>query len=124
VGAGYLNNETVFDLARLPRRLPVVSGGPLGRELAEAFHRLGSHVTMVQREPQFLPQEDRAAAQILGETLARDGLAIHLNTEVVKVTRVGVEKTAHVVCAGNESSVTVHEAVAGAGRAECRGLKA
>ena len=117
VAAGYLNNETVFDLAQLPRRLLVVGGGPLGCELAQAFHRLGSHVTIVQREPQFLPQEERDAAQILSEALARDGLAIHLNTEVVKVTRSGDERTAHMVCAGKESTVTVDEVVAGAGRA-------
>ncbi|MBA3506930.1 MAG: FAD-dependent oxidoreductase, partial [Betaproteobacteria bacterium] len=73
--------------------------------------------TIVQREPQFLPQEERDAAQILSEALARDGLAIHLNTEVVKVTRAGDEKTAHMVCVGQKSTVTVDEVIAGAGRA-------
>src|SRR5438105_1831289 len=49
--AGYLTNETVFNLTRRPEHLLVVGGGPIGCELAQAFRRLGSDVTIVQSGP-------------------------------------------------------------------------
>src|SRR5205085_539053 len=50
VEAGYLTHENVFDLTERPRRLLVIGGGPLGCELAQAFCRFGSQVTIVQKE--------------------------------------------------------------------------
>jgi len=52
--AGYLTYESVFDLTQCPRRLLVLGGGPLGCELAQAFCRLGSRVSIVQNDPMFL----------------------------------------------------------------------
>ena len=79
----YLTSESIFDLECLPQRLAVVGGGPLGCELAQAFCRLGAQVTIVQNEPEFLPREERDAAQILARAMARDGVDIILNTQVV-----------------------------------------
>ena len=83
--AGYLTSENVFDLAELPPRLLVIGGGPLGCELAQAFCRLGSRVTIVQDRPLFLPREERDAAQLLSDAFARDGLEVRLNTTVTAV---------------------------------------
>jgi len=116
VDAGYLTYETVFDLRACPRRFLVMGGGPTGCELAQAFHRLGAHVTIVQDEPMFLRQEERDAAQILSNVFAREGMELHLNTEV---TSVRVEGGAKVVCLrsdDHESSVTVDEIFVGTGR--------
>ena len=79
----FLTSESIFDLQQLPQRLAVVGGGPLGCELAQAFCRLGAQVTIVQNEPEFLPREERDAAQILARSMARDGVTIILNTQVV-----------------------------------------
>ena len=79
----YVTSETVFELAELPPHLAVVGGGPLGCELAQAFCRLGSRVTIIQDEAKFLPREERDAAQIIAQSMARDGVTIYLNTKVV-----------------------------------------
>ncbi len=79
----YVTSETVFGLTQLPEQLAVVGGGPLGCELAQAFCRLGSKVTIIQDEAKFLPREERDAAQILARAMARDGVNILLNTSVV-----------------------------------------
>ena len=79
----YVTSESVFELAKLPQHLAVVGGGPLGCELAQAFCRLGSRVTILQDEAKFLPREERDAAQILAQSMARDGVTIYLNTKVV-----------------------------------------
>src|SRR5580692_7983293 len=95
--AGYLTNENVFDLAECPPRLLVLGGGPLGCELAQAFCRLGSQVSIVQDDPMFLGNEERDAAQILSDALARDGIAIHLNTEAINVRIEGNQKVVDLV---------------------------
>lgn len=86
---GYRTSSTVFDMTALPQRLAVVGGGPLGCELAQAFCRLGAHVTIVQNDPKFLPREERDAAEILSWSMARDGMEIRLNTAVVGARRDG-----------------------------------
>ncbi len=86
---GYLTSASIFDITTLPKRLAVMGGGPLGCELAQAFCRLGVHVTIVQNDPQFLPREERDAAEILSWSMARDGMEIRLNTAVVGARREG-----------------------------------
>ena len=114
--AGYLTNENVFNLTECPRRLLVLGGGPLGCELAQAFCRFGSHVIIVQDDPMFLPKEERDAAQILSDALARDGIEIHLNTTVVAVRMEGLRKIVDLMCDDDKFSVSVDEILAGIGR--------
>jgi pyruvate/2-oxoglutarate dehydrogenase complex dihydrolipoamide dehydrogenase (E3) component len=114
--AGYLTNENVFDLIECPRRLLVIGGGPLGCELAQAFCRLGAQVVIAQDEPMFLPEEERDAAQILSDALARDGVEIHLNTTAVAVRMEGKKKVVDLVSDDNKMSVSVDEILTGIGR--------
>ena len=114
--AGYLTNETVFNLTERPRRLLVIGGGPLGCELAQAFARLGCTVIIANRERYFLPSEERDAAEILADALRSDGIEVRLNTEVTRVTLGGGEKRVCLVDDGQEATVAVDEILAGVGR--------
>jgi pyruvate/2-oxoglutarate dehydrogenase complex dihydrolipoamide dehydrogenase (E3) component len=114
--AGYWTNETIFNLEATPARLVVIGGGPLGCELAQAFCRLGSQVTIAQDEPMFLPGEERDAAQILAESMASDGVQTHLNTKVVGVRTEGKQKIVSLVSEDNKMTVQTDEILAGIGR--------
>jgi pyruvate/2-oxoglutarate dehydrogenase complex dihydrolipoamide dehydrogenase (E3) component len=114
--AGYLTNESVFELTELPRRLLVIGGGPLGCELAQAFCRLGVKTTIAQQLPLFLPREERDAAQILSDAFARDGLEVRLNTRVVGVRVEGGQKQLDLISDDYRSTVTVDQILAGTGR--------
>ena len=114
--AGFLTNANVFDLTELPPRLLVIGGGPLGCELAQAFERFGSKVTIVQNLPLFLPHEERDAAQTLSEAFARDGIEVRLNTGVVEVRVEGNEKVVDLVTDDYHSSVRVDAILTGVGR--------
>src|SRR6202035_558805 len=123
--AGYLTNENVFDLTECPRRLLVMGGGPLGCELAQALCRFGSHVIIAQDDPMFLPKEERDAAQILSDALARDGVEIHLNTTVVAVRMEGGKKVVDLVTDDSKITVSVDEIATGIGRGpQCAGHEA
>ena len=114
--AGFLTNETVFDLTALPPSLLVIGGGPLGCELAQAFCRFGSRTSIVHSEPLFLPKEERDAAQMVSDALARDGVAIHLNSTAVNVRLVGGRKLIELVNDGSVTTVAVDEILTGIGR--------
>jgi pyruvate/2-oxoglutarate dehydrogenase complex dihydrolipoamide dehydrogenase (E3) component len=114
--AGYLTNETVFDLTELPRRLLVIGGGPLGCELAQAFCRFGAQTIIAQKHPMFLPKEERDAAQILSDAFARDGIEVRLNTTAVKVRVEGGQKLVDLVSDDYESTVAADVILTGTGR--------
>ncbi len=114
--AGYLTNETVFNLTERPRRLLVVGGGPLGCEMAQAFARLGSEVVIAGRERYFLPDEERDAAEILADALRRDGIEVRLNTEATRVTLRDGEKHVCLVNDNQETTVAVDEILVAVGR--------
>lgn len=116
VQAGFLTNETVFDLQALPRSLLVIGGGPLGCELAQAFARFGARTLISHSEPLFLPQEERDAAQMVSDALARDGVEIHLNSTATKVWMDGGQKVVELVNDGNVATTRVDEILTGIGR--------
>ncbi len=80
----YLTNESVFSLTELPRRLVVVGAGPIGCELAQAFRRLGSEVTIVDRSTQLLPREDPDAAAVIATRFAAEGIQVVLGATLVR----------------------------------------
>ena len=114
--ADYLTNETVFDLTVQPPSLLVIGGGPLGCELAQAFARFGTRTVIVHDEPLFLPKEERDAAQMVADALARDGVEIHLNTTAVKVRIEGGKKCVDTISDGNVATITVDQILTGIGR--------
>ena len=72
----YLTNETLFSLTELPPRLGVIGAGPIGCEMAQAFAQLGSDVFLVETEHGILPREDRDAAEIVQQAIARSGVKL------------------------------------------------
>ncbi len=114
--AGYLTVENVFELERLPKRLMVIGGGPLGTELGQAFCRLGTNVILVHDEAKFLPREERDAAQLLSDSMARDGVEIHLDTRAVRASGQGERTQVELLNSGNRQTLTVDDVLTGIGR--------
>jgi pyruvate/2-oxoglutarate dehydrogenase complex dihydrolipoamide dehydrogenase (E3) component len=82
----YLDNRTVFALRALPGHLLVLGGGPIGVELAQAFRRLGSQVTVVEGAPTLLSREEPEARAALTAVLEREGVAVRTGAQVVRVS--------------------------------------
>ena len=75
----YLTSDTVWEIRELPQRLLVVGAGPIGCELAQAFARLGSSVTLVTHADRILPREDPEVAELVQAEFRRQRIAVHLN---------------------------------------------
>jgi len=115
--AGFHTNESVFSLTELPRRFLVFGAGPIGCEMAQAFRRFGSEVTIIERAPQLLTREDEDAAAVVSGSFLRDGIDVRLNTVVTGVTAAGTEKRVHLRRAdGFEDGIITDEILIGAGR--------
>jgi pyruvate/2-oxoglutarate dehydrogenase complex dihydrolipoamide dehydrogenase (E3) component len=80
-----LTNETVWDLRERPDRLTIIGGGPIGSELGQAFQRLGTQVTLVQRRGYLLPKEEPEARELIAERLRADGVDLRLGWRPVRV---------------------------------------
>ena len=113
---GFRTNETIFNLTELPEQLIVIGGGPIGCELAQAFQRLGSKVSIVQRG-RFLPREDPEASAWLAQVFAREGLRVLLEAQVKEARKAGGRKQVVVEQGGQEEVLEGDEILIGAGRA-------
>jgi pyruvate/2-oxoglutarate dehydrogenase complex dihydrolipoamide dehydrogenase (E3) component len=114
--AGFLTNETVFNLTERPDRLVVIGAGPIGCEMAQTFRRLGCEVFLLNTHPQILAREDRDAAKIIEQAFLREGIKLVLPCKTLKVERGGEVKRIHLECEGKESILEVDEILVGVGR--------
>src|ERR1041385_7781871 len=85
--AGYLTNETMFNLTQLPPRIAVIGGGPIGCELAQAFQRLGSQVSLLHKNAHLLDREDIDAAALVQKAFVREGIGLYLNATITRIER-------------------------------------
>jgi pyruvate/2-oxoglutarate dehydrogenase complex dihydrolipoamide dehydrogenase (E3) component len=115
---GYLTNETVFSLTTRPARLAVIGGGPIGCEIAQAFARFGSQVTLLEQLDRILPREDTDAADIVRNRMERDGVTFALGIKVGAVQRRGHQKLIHYTSHdGKKLELMVDNILVGVGRA-------
>jgi pyruvate/2-oxoglutarate dehydrogenase complex dihydrolipoamide dehydrogenase (E3) component len=78
-------SDTIWDVDTLPRRMLVLGGGPVGCELAQAFTRLGSQVTLVESAARLLPREDPEVGELIAARLTAEGATVHTGTSVAAV---------------------------------------
>ncbi|MBU0937095.1 MAG: mercuric reductase [Spirochaetes bacterium] len=113
--SGYLTNETIFNLKKLPGHLVVIGGGPIGCELAQAFRRLGAEVTIIELF-RFLPREDPDAAALLADTFRREKIQVLLETTTLKVELSNGRKRIHIHNKDGDSYIDADQILIGAGR--------
>ncbi len=88
----FVTNREIFSLEELPKSMIVLGGGPIAIEMAQAFCRLGTDVTVVQRSNQILSKEDKDMADLLMEHLKSEGITFHLNCRILKVKNIGNQR--------------------------------
>jgi pyruvate/2-oxoglutarate dehydrogenase complex dihydrolipoamide dehydrogenase (E3) component len=111
--AGYLTNETVFNLTELPERLVVIGGGPIGCELAQAFARLGSRVTLLDKYSHLLIREDADASEVVQKAMLRDGVQLEFQAKILEVR----DRKVMIESGGQRREIPADEILVAAGRA-------
>ena len=81
----YMTNETLFDLREPVPSLIVIGGGPIGCEMAQAFRRLGTEVTVVDMGATLLPREDADLSRVVRAQMEHDGVGFHFNAKIGRI---------------------------------------
>jgi pyruvate/2-oxoglutarate dehydrogenase complex dihydrolipoamide dehydrogenase (E3) component/uncharacterized membrane protein YdjX (TVP38/TMEM64 family) len=90
---GCLTSDNLWGLRELPKRLAVLGGGPIGCELAQAFARLGSQVTLLEMLPRLLSREDDEVSALTRAALQADGVRVLLGHKALRCEQAGAAKT-------------------------------
>jgi pyruvate/2-oxoglutarate dehydrogenase complex dihydrolipoamide dehydrogenase (E3) component/uncharacterized membrane protein YdjX (TVP38/TMEM64 family) len=118
---GYVTSDTLweafYDLEEAPRRLVVLGGGPIGCELSQAFARLGSMVTQVERGVRIMSREDEEVSALARASLEADGVIVLTGHEAVRCERSGDDKSLVISCDGVERSIPFDYLLCAVGRA-------
>lgn len=113
---GYLTNEMLWNIEQQPERMAIIGAGPVGVEMAQAFQRLGTQVTLFDLEPRILPREDATATAIIANTLLRDGVELRLGCEIRLVSAENNSKRIEFEQDGKAHHIVVDEILVAAGR--------
>jgi pyruvate/2-oxoglutarate dehydrogenase complex dihydrolipoamide dehydrogenase (E3) component len=88
----YITNKELFSLKTLPKSMIAIGGGPISIEMAQAFSRLGTKVTVVELANQILGAEDKDMAEDLMNILISEGIKFHLGSLPLGTKDLGNEK--------------------------------
>lgn len=118
--SGYVTSDTLWtkfaELEDAPKRLIVLGGGPIGCELAQAFSRLGSDVTQVERAPRLMGREDADVAEYAESVLRESGVNVLTSHDALRFEQQDGEKVLVVAKEGVESTITYDEVIVAVGR--------
>jgi len=101
----YYTSDDIWEITEQPKKLLVLGGGPIGCELAQAFCRLGSEVTIVEQIPRILVREDEDVASFVIDSFAKDGVKTLTGHRAKEFKKVGDSN--YLVCETNGQQVEI-----------------
>lgn len=113
---GYITSDEAISLEKLPRSLIVLGGGAVAVEFAQFFCRLGVKVTLIQRSPHILKEEDKDAAKVIETVFRKEGMTVFTGTNLKDAWREGGLKGVSFECEGQTVRVAAEEIFYGLGR--------
>jgi len=86
-----LTNLNIFDLQVFPKKMIIIGGGAIGTEMAQAFARLGTSITLIQKDAYLMPNGDKDAGELLAIQFEKEGISVYNNTSISRIESVGDE---------------------------------
>lgn len=113
---GCLTSDTLWELKELPRRLLVLGGGPIGCELAQAFARLGSEVTLIEMGERLMAREDADVSELVAARFRAEGMRVLTGHRAQRFLVEGTDRIAIASHAGGELRIAFDVAICALGR--------
>ena len=114
----FLTNREIFSLDHLPESMVILGGGPIGLEMAQAFNRLGTKVTVVDRSDQILGKEDKDMADMVTSVMKDEGVTFFLEASIEEVLETGGRKHIKILdSSGERKTLNSEEVLVAMGRA-------
>lgn len=110
-GSPLWTNRDILAIGTAPESLVVLGGGAIGSELAQAFARFGTRVSIIGRAPRLLPYEEPESSDLVAAAFADDGIAVHTGVDVTSVSHDG-----HFTVAFDGGSVEAERLLVATGR--------
>jgi pyruvate/2-oxoglutarate dehydrogenase complex dihydrolipoamide dehydrogenase (E3) component len=107
----FLTNREIFFLDHLPESMVILGGGPIGIEMAQAFNRLGTKVTVVDQSDQILGKEDKDMADMVTSVMKDEGVTFFLEASIEEVLETGGRKHIKILDSSGESKTLNSEEV-------------
>jgi len=112
----YLTSDNLWNLRELPERLVVLGGGPIGCEMTQAFARMGSRVTQIEREDQIMGREDPDVASFIHKRFTAEGVEVLTRHAAKQVLVEGESKTLVCEHEGEEVHIPFDQILVAVGR--------
>ncbi|WP_137167262.1 FAD-dependent oxidoreductase [Salinimonas lutimaris] len=118
--SGYVTSDTLWsefaNREEAPGRLLVLGGGPIGCELAQAFSRLGSQVTIIEMAGQLMGREDSEVAELVTGVLNEQGITVNTGHKALRFERQGADRVLVVEHEGEERALVYDDVIVAVGR--------
>jgi pyruvate/2-oxoglutarate dehydrogenase complex dihydrolipoamide dehydrogenase (E3) component len=99
----YITNKEIFYLDHLPKSMIILGGGPIGTEMGQAFNRLGTKITIVDRADQILGKEDKDMADEVMNVMISEGVTVHTGASIESIKDLGSKR--EVIIKDNEGKI-------------------
>ncbi len=99
----YITNKEIFYLDHLPKSMIILGGGPIGTEMGQAFNRLGTKITIVDRADQILGKEDKDMADEVMNVMISEGVTVHTGASIESIKDLGNKRK--VIIKDNEGKI-------------------
>jgi pyruvate/2-oxoglutarate dehydrogenase complex dihydrolipoamide dehydrogenase (E3) component len=83
----YFTNENIFNIQKLPEKLLILGGGPIGLELGQGFRHLGSEVEIIDIAPHLFPKDDQEVVPLMEQLLRKEGIILTLSAKISQVKK-------------------------------------
>ncbi|MFZ0133895.1 MAG: FAD-dependent oxidoreductase [Desulfobacterales bacterium] len=107
----HFSNREIFYLEHLPSSMIILGAGPVGIEMGQAFNRLGTRVTIIDRADQILGKEDADMAAAVKGVLEAEGVVFHLEASIESVAEIGHGKSVTIKTSDGQRLVLESESV-------------
>lgn len=112
----FSHSDNVWELRKQPKHLAVIGGGPIGSELAQAFRRLGSEVTIFNRMSGILPREDKDMVKLVCDVFEKDNINLLDESEIGRIEKLNGISRIHFTRHRKEQDLDVNHILVAVGR--------